>query len=71
MPIPPIPGKPESWTKSGSGLKPKNETTVASQVSTMSTTERDALTPVNGMIINNLTTNQLEKYEASSWSAFA
>lgn len=40
------------------------------QAPKLTTTQRDALTGVNGMVIYNTTTDQLEKYEASAWSAF-
>lgn len=35
----------------------------------MTTTVRDALTPITGMLINNSTTNQLERYDGAVWSA--
>lgn len=40
------------------------------QVPKLTTTERDGLTPVNGMLIYNTTTNQFERYEADAWGAF-
>lgn len=36
-------------------------------VSRLTTTERDALTPVNGMIVYNTTTNAFNFYENGSW----
>jgi hypothetical protein len=47
------------------------DTTTAPKLANMTTTERDALTPTPGMVIWNTTTGQLEKYNGSSWSAFA
>lgn len=35
----------------------------------LTTTERNALTPVNGMIIYNTTTIQMESYESGAWGA--
>jgi len=40
------------------------------QVPKLTTAQRDALTAVNGMIIYNTTTSQMECYQAGSWSAF-
>ncbi|MDI6654350.1 MAG: hypothetical protein QME59_00480 [Candidatus Hydrothermarchaeota archaeon] len=40
------------------------------QVPKLSTTQRDALAPVNGMLIYNTTTNQFERYQAGAWGAF-
>lgn len=37
----------------------------------MDTTARDALTPLSGMLINNSTTGQLERYNGSSWAGIA
>lgn len=37
------------------------------KANTLTTTQRDALTPANGMIIYNSTTGQIEKYENGSW----
>ncbi len=36
----------------------------------ITTTQRNALTPTNGMGIYNSTTNQFEKYQAGSWQAW-
>jgi hypothetical protein len=44
-------------------------TTRALLVSRMSTTQRNALTAVNGMILYNTTTNQMEGYVNGSWTA--
>jgi hypothetical protein len=43
---------------------------VAPQFPRMTTTERDAITPVNGMIIYNITTNRFERYENDVWESF-
>ena len=40
------------------------------QVPQLTTAQRDALTPANGMIIYNTTTNQFERYENGAWGAF-
>ena len=40
------------------------------QVPKLTTAQRDALTAVNGMIIYNTTTTQLERYQAGAWGAF-
>lgn len=70
MPFLPIPPKPESWTRSGSGLKPKKETTTAVQLPTMTTAQRDALTPVNGMVVYNTTTGTIQQYVSGAWGNF-
>lgn len=44
-------------------------TTSAPTVVTMTTTQRDALTPVNGMMIYNSTTGDMEKFEDAAWAA--
>ena len=62
--------KLESWIRSGSGLKPRNETTTAVQLSTMTTAQRDALTPVAGMMIYNSSAGFFQKYEGSAWGNF-
>jgi hypothetical protein len=40
------------------------------QIPQLTTTQRDALTPVNGMLIYNSTTGQFERYQNSAWGAF-
>jgi hypothetical protein len=40
------------------------------QVPQLTTTQRGDLTPVEGMIIYNSTTDQFERYQASAWGAF-
>lgn len=40
------------------------------QIPQLTTTERDDLTPVEGMLIYNSTTDQFERYQASAWGAF-
>jgi len=40
------------------------------QVPKLTTAQRDALTPVNGMLIYNSTTNQFERYQNGAWGAF-
>jgi|TARA_R100000008_G_scaffold42854_1_gene24735 hypothetical protein len=37
-------------------------------VASLTTTERDALTAVNGMIIYNSSTNKFQGYEGGSWA---
>jgi hypothetical protein len=37
----------------------------------MTTAQRDALTPLNGMIIYNTTTAQLEGYQNGAWTAMS
>lgn len=39
------------------------------QLPTLTTAQRDALTPVNGMLIYNSTTGDIERYEDAAWSA--
>jgi len=39
------------------------------KIGSLTTTERDALTGVNGLILYNETTNQLESYENGAWGA--
>jgi len=41
------------------------------QVPQLTTAQRDALTPVNGMLIYNSTTNQFERYQNGAWGAFS
>lgn len=43
-------------------------TTTALLLSRMTTTQRDAMTPINGMIIYNTTTNTIQGYQNSAWS---
>lgn len=45
-----------------------SSTTGALLTSRMTTTQRDALTAVNGMVVYNSTTDKLQKYEAGSWT---
>lgn len=40
------------------------------QVPKLTTTQRDALTAVNGMLVYNSTTNQFERYQNGAWGAF-
>jgi hypothetical protein len=41
------------------------------QLPQLTTAQRDALTPINGMIIYNSTTAQFERYQNGAWGAFA
>jgi len=43
-------------------------TTRAILLSRMTTTQRDAMTPINGMIIYNTTTNTIQGYQNGAWS---
>ena len=54
-------------TASPQGALDVNSTTGALIVPRMTTTERNALTPVNGMIIYNTTTDQFNFYENGAW----
>jgi len=54
-------------TTSPQGALDVNSTTGAFIVPRMTTTERDALSAVNGMIIYNTTTNQFNFYENGAW----
>ena len=54
-------------TTSPQGALDVNSTTGAFIVPRMTTTQRDALTAVNGMIIYNTTTNQFNFYENGAW----
>ena len=58
------------WEKSGSGVKPLAETTTAIQLPTMTTAQRDALTPIAGMIIYNTTTGTIQQYVSGAWENF-
>ena len=51
-----------------SGLVELNSTTAALIVSRMTTGQRDAMTPVNGMIIYNTTTATLQGYQGGAWT---
>lgn len=53
-------------TNSSVGIE-LNSTTKAILSSRMTTTERDALTAVNGMVLYNTTTDKLQVYAAGSW----
>ena len=57
-------------TPATSALLELSSTTAALLVSRMTTTQRNALTASNGMIIYNTTTTQLEAYENGAWGAF-
>lgn len=48
-----------------------NSTTGAVLIPRMTTTQRDALTPVNGMIIYNSTLGKFQGYEAGAWNNFS
>lgn len=65
LPIPPV---PSPWKKTGSGLKPKNETTRSFLAGSVTTTQRDALTAENGMMVYNTTTSAFNIYENGSWT---
>ncbi len=54
-------------TESPQGALDVSSTTGAFILPRMTTTQRDALTPVNGMIIYNTSTNQFDFYENGSW----
>ena len=45
-----------------------NSTTGYVQVNSLTTTERDALTAANGMIIYNTTDNKFQGYENGAWA---
>lgn len=51
-----------------SALLELSSTTGALLISRMTSTQRDALTPVNGMIIYNTTTAKFQAYEAGAWT---
>jgi hypothetical protein len=53
--------------KAGTFVTTIGDATRAATVATLTTTERNALTAVNGMIIYNSTTTQFEFYENGSW----
>ena len=53
----------------GSGIVDISKTTAALLVPRLTTTQRNALTPTNGMIIYNTTDNQMQGYINSSWTA--
>jgi hypothetical protein len=52
---------------SGNAFVLNTETDCAPQVTHLTTTQRDALTATNGMIIYNTTTTQVECYENGAW----
>jgi hypothetical protein len=54
-------------TASPQGALDVNSTKGALIVPRMTTTQRNALTAVNGMIIYNTTTNQFNFYENGAW----
>lgn len=55
-------------TPAVSALIDLTSTTAALLLSRMTTTQRDALTAVNGMLIYNTTTSKLQGYEAGAWT---
>lgn len=55
-------------TPAASALVELSSTTGALLLSRMTTAQRDALTPVNGMIIYNTTTAKFQGYEAGAWT---
>lgn len=61
-----IVGDADVPTNSSVGLE-LNSTTKAILSSRMTTTERDALTAVNGMVLYNTTTDKLQVYAAGAW----
>ena len=54
-------------TPAASALLDLTSTTGALLLTRMTSTQRDALTAVNGMLIYNSTTNKLQVYENSAW----
>jgi hypothetical protein len=61
-----IVGDTDTPVNSSVGLE-LNSTTKAILSSRMTTTERDALTAVNGMVLYNTTTDKLQVYAAGAW----
>lgn len=57
-------------TPTTSTLLDLTSTTGALLLPRMTTTQRDALTPTNGMLIYNSTSASFNKYQAGSWQAF-
>lgn len=49
------------------GIVTLERTTGALVLNRLTTTQRDALTPVNGMIIYNTTTNKVQAYASAAW----
>lgn len=62
-----IVGGSTSASGSSAGIELQS-TTTALLLSRMTTTQRDAMTPINGMIIYNTTTNTIQGYQNSAWS---
>jgi len=60
-------GQSDDGFSSGGGALDVNSTSGALIVPRMTTTQRDALTPLNGMIIYNTTNNQFNFYENGAW----
>jgi hypothetical protein len=59
-------GGTDSISNSSTGLE-LDSTTKAFLPSRMTTTQRDALTAVNGMVLYNTTTNKLQVYASGAW----
>ena len=58
----------ERMRLSGAGQLELSATTGALLLNRLTTTQRDALTPTNGMIIYNTTTGKFQGYESGAWS---
>jgi hypothetical protein len=52
----------------GAGLSFGSTTNAGLKVNSLTTTQRDVLTPANGMLIYNTTTSKFQKYEAGAWA---
>lgn len=60
----------ERMRLNGAGQLELSATTGALLLNRLTTTQRDALTPTNGMVIYNSTTNKFQGYQAGAWVDF-
>lgn len=57
----------QPWCRNGNIIQPTINTNTAVKIPSMTTTQRNALTGANGLMIYNTTTSSFQKYENGAW----